>query len=106
MNTLSLRRNPVRLALSKPTWAASWYLFCYLFTGSVLFAIALTAAITGAVLSITLAGRDRCWYRLARRPSSTSSGVPSGLAAVFTTSGVTAETSTALATRPVPWRLM
>jgi len=56
MSTLSLRRNPVRLALSRSTWAAAWYLFGYLFTGTVLFAIALTAAITGAVLGITLAG--------------------------------------------------
>jgi hypothetical protein len=36
--------------------AAAWYLFGYLFVGTVLFAITLTAAITGAVLSITLAG--------------------------------------------------
>ena len=56
MSTLSLRRNPVRQALSKSTWAAAWYLFAYLFVGSVLFAIALTAAITGAALCITLAG--------------------------------------------------
>jgi hypothetical protein len=56
MNALSLRRDPVRLALSKAPWSAAWYLFVYLFTGSVLFAIALTAALTGAVLSITLAG--------------------------------------------------
>jgi Putative sensor len=56
MSTLSLRRNPVRLVLSRSTWAAAWYLFAYLFTGTVLFAIALTAAITGAVLGITLAG--------------------------------------------------
>jgi hypothetical protein len=56
MSTLSLRRNPVRLVLSRSTWAAAWYLFAYLFTGTVLFAIALTVAITGAALSITLAG--------------------------------------------------
>src|SRR5262249_54064051 len=56
MSTLSLRRNPVRLALSRSTWAAAWYLFGYLFVGTMLFAIALPAAITGAVLSITLAG--------------------------------------------------
>ena len=52
MSTLSLRRNPVRLVLSRSPWAAAWYLFA----GTVLFAIALTATITGAVLSITLAG--------------------------------------------------
>jgi Putative sensor len=56
MSTLSLRRNPVRLAASRSTWAAAWYLFAYLFVGAVLFAIALTVAITGAALSITLAG--------------------------------------------------
>ena len=56
MSTLGLRRNPIRQALSRSTWAAAWYLFAYLFTGTVLFAIALTAALTGAVLSITLAG--------------------------------------------------
>ena len=56
MSALSLRRNPVRLALSRSPWAAAWYLFGYLFVGTVLFAIALTAAITGAALSITLAG--------------------------------------------------
>ena len=56
MSTLSLRRNPIRLVLSRSPWAAAWYLFAYLFAGTVLFAIALTATITGAVLSITLAG--------------------------------------------------
>jgi hypothetical protein len=56
MSTLSLRRNPIRLAASRSPWAAAWYLFAYFFVGSVLFAIALTAAITGAALCITLAG--------------------------------------------------
>ena len=56
MNALSLRRDPVRLAFSKETWWSVWYLFAYLFTGAPLFAVALTAALTGAVLSITLAG--------------------------------------------------
>ena len=56
MSTLGLSRNPVRQALSRSTWAAAWYLFAYLFTGTVLFAVALTAALTGAVLMITLAG--------------------------------------------------
>jgi hypothetical protein len=56
MNTLTLRRDPVRLAFSKATWWSAWYLFAYLFTGTALFCIALTAALTGAVLSITLAG--------------------------------------------------
>ena len=49
-------RDPVRLALSWEPWAAAWYLFVYLFTGTILFAVALSAAITGAVLGLTLAG--------------------------------------------------
>ena len=52
----ALRRNPVSLALSKPVWASAWYLLAYMFTGTALFAIALTAAVTGAALSLTLAG--------------------------------------------------
>jgi len=56
MNTFTLRRDPMRLVFSKATWSAAWYLLAYLFTGVALFCIALTAALTGAVLSITLAG--------------------------------------------------
>jgi hypothetical protein len=56
MNALSLRRDPVRLALSKAPWSAAWYLTGYLFIGTFLFAVALTAALTGAALAITLAG--------------------------------------------------
>lgn len=56
MNTLSLRRDPFRLALSSRPWASAWYLFGYQFVGWLLFAIAFTAAVTGAVLSVTLAG--------------------------------------------------
>ena len=56
MSRLSLRRDPFRLALSRSPWASAWYLFSYQFVGWVLFAIAFTAAVTGAVLSITLAG--------------------------------------------------
>jgi hypothetical protein len=37
-------------------------------------------------------------------PSKASRGVPAGLAAVFSISGGMALTSTALATRCVPWR--
>ena len=48
--------DPVRLALSKAPWSAAWYLTGYLFIGTALFAVALTAALTGAVLGITLAG--------------------------------------------------
>jgi hypothetical protein len=53
---LNLRRDPARLALSKAPWASAWYLFGYLFTGTALCALALTAATVGATLSITLAG--------------------------------------------------
>ena len=56
MNRLSLRRDPVRLVLSKAPWASSWYLLCYLVVGWALFAIALSTAVAGAGLSITLAG--------------------------------------------------
>ena len=56
MSALTPRRDPVRLAFSKATWSAAWYLLAYLFTGTALFSIALTAALTGAALSITLAG--------------------------------------------------
>ncbi len=56
MNTLSLRRDPVRLALSTAPWSAAWYLTGYLFIGTALCAVALTAVLTGAVFAITLAG--------------------------------------------------
>jgi len=56
MNTLSLRRDPIRLVLSRGLWAGAWYLLAYQVVGWVLFAIALSAVLTGAVLSFTLAG--------------------------------------------------
>ena len=56
MYPLTLRRDPVRLALSRAPWVSGWYLFGYLFTGTALCAVALSAAATGATLSITLAG--------------------------------------------------
>ena len=56
MDRLNLRRDPVRLVLSKAVWASGWYLFSYLFIGSGLFVIALTAATVGAAISFTLAG--------------------------------------------------
>ena len=55
-NALSLRRDPVRLVLSRGLWAGAWYLLAYQVVGWVLFAIALSAALTGAVLGLTLAG--------------------------------------------------
>jgi hypothetical protein len=53
---LNLRRDPVRLTLSKAPWAVAWYLFGYLFTGTALCVIALTVAAVGVALSFTLAG--------------------------------------------------
>ncbi len=53
---LSLRRDPVRLLLSRGLWAGAWYLLAYQVIGGVLFAIALSVALTGAGLCITLAG--------------------------------------------------
>lgn len=53
---LSLRRDPVRLVFSRATWSSAWYLFGYLFAGSLLFAIALTAVTVGAALGFTLVG--------------------------------------------------
>jgi hypothetical protein len=53
---LSLRRDPVRLLLSRGLWAGAWYLLAYQVVGWVLFAIALSVTLTGAVLCVTLAG--------------------------------------------------
>lgn len=53
---LSLRRNPVGLLLSRTLWASAWYLLAYQVVGWVLFAIVLSAVLTGAVFSITIAG--------------------------------------------------
>jgi hypothetical protein len=53
---LSLRRNPVSLALSRTLWASLWYLAAYQVVGWVLFAIALTALIVAGTLSFTLIG--------------------------------------------------
>ena len=49
-------RDPVRLVLSRGLWASVWYLLAYQVVGWVLFAIVLSAVLTGAVFSITLAG--------------------------------------------------
>ncbi|MGH3248303.1 MAG: sensor domain-containing protein [Trebonia sp.] len=56
MHHLNPRRDPVRLALSKAPWASAWYLLCYLFIGTALCAVALTIAVAGAALGVTLAG--------------------------------------------------
>lgn len=56
VSKLSLRREPIRLVLSRGPWAAARYLLGYLAVGWALFAIALSTAVGGAGLSITLAG--------------------------------------------------
>src|SRR6516165_824316 len=56
VSKLSLRRDPIRLVLSRGPWAAAWYLLGYLAVGWLLFAIALSTAVAGAGLSITFAG--------------------------------------------------
>ena len=53
---LSLRRNPVRLVLSRDLWAGAWYLLAYQLVGWALLAAAAAAASTAAVFAITLAG--------------------------------------------------
>jgi hypothetical protein len=56
VSELSLRRDPIRLLLSRGLWRSAWYLLGYLAIGWALFAIAFTVAVAGAALSITLAG--------------------------------------------------
>jgi hypothetical protein len=56
MSTLSLRRDPFRLLFSPAPWAGAWYLLSYLFMGTVLFAVTLTATVASGALSVTLAG--------------------------------------------------
>jgi hypothetical protein len=56
VSKLSLRPGPIRLVLSRGPWAAAWYLLGYLAVGWALFAIALSTAVAGGGLSITLAG--------------------------------------------------
>jgi Putative sensor len=56
VSELSLRRDPIRLVLSRGLWRSVWYLLGYLAVGWALFAIALSTAVAGAALSITLAG--------------------------------------------------
>ncbi len=56
VSELSLRRDPIRLVLSRGLWRSVWYLLGYLAVGWVLFAIAVAVAVGGAGLSVTLAG--------------------------------------------------
>jgi len=56
VSELSLRRDPIRLLLSRGLWKSVWYLLGYLAVGWALFAIAVAVAVGGAGLSVTLAG--------------------------------------------------
>jgi putative sensor protein len=56
VSELSLRRDPIRLVLSRGLWRSVWYLLGYLAVGWFLFAIAVAVAVGGAGLSVTLAG--------------------------------------------------
>jgi Putative sensor len=56
VSKLSLRRDPIRLLLSRGLWRSVWYLLGYLAVSGVLFAIAFALAVGGAGLSVTLAG--------------------------------------------------
>jgi hypothetical protein len=54
---LTARLDPIRLLLSASLWRGAWYLIVYVFaTGWLLFAAALTAAITAAFCAVTIAG--------------------------------------------------
>jgi hypothetical protein len=56
VSQLSLRRDPIRLVLSRSLWTSVRYLLGYLAVGWFLFAIAVAVAVGGAGLSVTLAG--------------------------------------------------
>ena len=56
VSRLSLRRDPIRLLLSRSLWTSVWYLLGYLAVGWALFAISSITAVAGAGLSITFAG--------------------------------------------------
>jgi hypothetical protein len=56
VSQLSLRRDPIRLVLSRGLWRSVWYLLGYLAVGWFLFGIAVAVAVGGAGLSVTLAG--------------------------------------------------
>ncbi len=50
-------RNPLHLAVSGSLWRSAWFLLSYIFvTGWVLFSVALTASVTAALLTVTIAG--------------------------------------------------
>jgi hypothetical protein len=54
---LRIWRNPLRLAVSGSLWRSAWFLMVYIFaSGWLLFAASLTAVLTAAVLTVTIAG--------------------------------------------------
>jgi len=54
---LRARRNPLRLAVSGSLWRSAWFLIVYIFaSGWLLFAASLTAVMTAALLTVTIAG--------------------------------------------------
>jgi hypothetical protein len=56
VSELNLRRDPIRLVLSRGLWRSVWYLLGYLVVGWALFAIAVAVGVSGAALSITIVG--------------------------------------------------
>lgn len=56
MTGLGLRRNPVSLVFSRGLRASAWYLFSYLFTGTVFLAVVVCASLIASTLSLTIAG--------------------------------------------------
>jgi hypothetical protein len=54
---LRIWRNPLHLAVSGSLWRSAWFLMVYIFaSGWLLFAASLTAVLTAALLTITIAG--------------------------------------------------
>ena len=49
-------RNPLRMPFTSGVWAAAWYLFGYLFVGTVLFSVIVTATATAVSLSVIWVG--------------------------------------------------
>jgi hypothetical protein len=56
VSQLSLRRDPIRLALSRLLWGSAWYLLGYLAVGWALFAVSVSTTAAGVGLSITFFG--------------------------------------------------
>lgn len=66
MTSTRLRlRDPVRLLFSAAPWASFWYLFVWLFAGSLWFGVAFTLVATGLALAITWIGLPVLAFALA-----------------------------------------